>query len=579
MAPVGDSNALSARRAQYAGPPGLKGLIHNGKTTSIACFAALGGLVYGYNQGMFGQILTMRAFTDHLNPWYDDVGGTARGLLTAILELGAWVGTLANGYMADAFGRRVTVLIACVVFTAGVIVQACTEVGNKDYVLAGRFVTGLGVGAFSMLVPLYNAELAPPEVRGALVALQQLATTFGIMVSYWIGYGTNFIGGTGAGQSEAAWLIPICIQLGPALVLAAGMIMFMPQSPRHLMNRGREQECLETLARLRSTTIEDIRVRIEFLEIKAVREFEVMTARERYPHLQDGSLKSNFLIGCKDYASLITNKGLFKRTTVAVLTMVFQQWNGVNAILYYAPFIFAGVGLNGNTTSLLASGVVGIVMFLATIPAVLYVDNFGRKTILITGGIGMAVSHFIVAGLTGQYGDIWTSEAGGATGAGWAAVVFIWLYAIHFGYSWGPVAWIIISEVFPLGMRAKGVSIGGSSNWLNNFAVAMATSDFIDTSQFGAFIFFGVVTTIGVIWVFFFVPETKGRTLEEMDELFGQAGFAAADAERKEKIEHDIGLTALLGGDEHAGTLPDEKTASGSDSEHGNGEFVESKHH
>merc|ERR1711977_246243 len=127
----------------------------------------------------------------------------------------------------------------------------------------------------------------------------------------------------------------------------------------------------------------------------------------------------------------------------------------------------------------------------------------------------------------------------------------IWLYAIHFGYSWGPVAWIIISEVFPLGMRAKGVSIGGSSNWLNNFAVAMATSDFIDTSQFGAFIFFGVVTTIGVIWVFFFVPETKGRTLEEMDEIFG---------------------------DDHVGSLPDEKNASGSDSEQGQGEFVESKH-
>ncbi|KAI7386995.1 putative MFS monosaccharide transporter [Hortaea werneckii] len=579
MAPAGGANTLSARRAQYAGPPGLKGLIHNGKTTAIACFAAMGGLVYGYNQGMFGQILQMGAFTKHLQPWYGDVGDTARGLLTAILELGAWLGTLANGYMADAFGRRVTVLIACVIFSAGVIVQACTEVGNKDYVLAGRFVTGIGVGAFSMLVPLYNAELAPPEVRGALVALQQLAITFGIMVSYWIGYGTNYIGGTGDGQSEAAWLIPICIQLGPALILAAGMIMFMPQSPRHLMNRGREQECLETLARLRSTTTEDIRVRIEFLEIKAVREFEVMTARERYPHLQDGSFKSNFTIGCKDYASLITNKGLFKRTTVAVLTMVFQQWNGVNAILYYAPFIFEGVGLTGNTVPLLASGVVGIVMFLATIPAVLYVDNFGRKTILITGGIGMALSHFIVAGLTGQYGSIWNSPEGGATGPGWAAVVFIWLYAIHFGYSWGPVAWIIISEVFPLGMRAKGVSIGGSSNWLNNFAVAMATSDFIGTSQFGAFIFFGCVTTIGVIWVFFFVPETKGRTLEEMDEIFGDAGMAEADNERKEKIERDIGLTALLGGDEHAGTLPDEKNTSGSDSEQGHGEFVESKHH
>lgn len=171
------------------------------------------------------------------------------------------------------------------------------------------------------------------------------------------------------------------------------MIMFMPQSPRHLMNRGREQECLETLARLRSTSVDDIKVRIEFLEIKAVREFEVMTAREKYPQYQDGSLKSNFMIGVHDYASLVTNKSMLKRTIVAVLTMVFQQWNGVNAILYYAPFIFAGVGLDGNTTSLLASGVVGIVMFLATIPAVLYVDNFGRKTILIAGGIGMAVCH------------------------------------------------------------------------------------------------------------------------------------------------------------------------------------------
>jgi len=170
------------------------------------------------------------------------------------------------------------------------------------------------------------------------------------------------------------------------------------------------------------------------------------------------------MIGLNDYKSLLTNQSLRKRTMIAVLTMVFQQWNGVNAILYYAPFIFQGVGITGGTLSLLATGVVGIVMFLATIPAVLYVDRFGRKTILIVGGIGMAVSHFIVAGITGAYQD----DFGNHQGAAWVAVVFIWLYAIHFGYSWGPVAWIIISEVFPLGLRAKGVSIGGSSNWLNN---------------------------------------------------------------------------------------------------------------
>lgn len=540
MAPADEQNALSAKRAKFAGPSGIKGIIHNGKTTAIATFAALGGFVYGYNQGMFGQILTMYSFTARMEPWYSGTTGTRQALLTAILELGAWIGALINGWLADAVGRRITVVIACFVFTVGVIVQACTL--DKDYVLAGRFVTGIGVGAFSMLVPLYNAELAPPEVRGALVAIQQLAITFGIMVSYWIGYGTNFIGGTGEGQSDAAWLIPICIQLLPSTILAAGMVLFMPQSPRHLMNRDREQECLDTLARLRSTTTDDIRVRVEFLEIKALRDFERMRLVEKFPQYQDGSFKSDFMIGYHDYLSLFTDKHLVKRTTVAVLTMVFQQWNGVNAILYYAPFIFQGLGLGGSTTSLLATGVVGVVMFLATIPAVLYVDNFGRKSILIAGGIGMAASHFIVAGITGSFSDDWESHRT----AGWVAVVFVWVYAICFGFSWGPVAWIIISEVFPLGIRAKGVSLGGQSNWLNNFAVAMSTSPFIASSQFGAFIFFGAVTTIGFIWVYFFVPETKGRTLEEMDEVFGTAGLSRADTERKERIERDIGLTALL---------------------------------
>jgi len=234
-------------------------------------------------------------------------------------------------------GRRWTVVIACAVFTVGVIIQACTV--NKDYVLAGRFVTGIGVGAFSMLVPLYNAELAPPEVRGALVALQQLAITFGIMVSYWIGYGTNFIGGTGDGQSDAAWLVPVCIQLLPSTTLAAGMLLFMPQSPRHLMNKGREEECLTTLARLRSSTTDALKVRIEFLEIKAAREFERLRVLEKFPQYQDGSFKSNFMIGFYDYMSLVTNKAMFKRTTIAVLVMVFQQWNGVsNKILVWKSY-------------------------------------------------------------------------------------------------------------------------------------------------------------------------------------------------------------------------------------------------
>ncbi|CAG7973973.1 unnamed protein product [Penicillium salamii] len=540
VAALPGETAISAKRAQLAGKHGIMGLLSNKKTTCIGLFASLGGLVYGYNQGMFAQVLTMPAF-QAATQGYAAKTGIQQGMLTSILELGAWVGTLANGYLADALGRRLTVLVAVVVFCIGVIVQACTE--NPDFVFGGRFVTGLGVGSLSMVVPLYNAELAPPEIRGSLVAVQQLAITFGIMVSFWIGYGTNYIGGTGASQSDAAWLVPVCIQILPAIVLAVGMMMFMPQSPRHLMNTGREEECLATLARLRNASTDDLLVRIEFLEIKSVYLFERETAAEKYPNWQDDSFSSRFKVGLHDYLSLVTNKSLFKRTATACMIMVFQQWNGINAINYYAPYIFKDMQLGGNTISLLATGVVGIVEFIFTIPAVLWVDQIGRKKILIAGAAGMAICHFIVAGIIGAYQGTFDEHKA----AGWVAIVFVWIFVINFAYSWGPVAWIVTSEVFPLSMRAKGVSLGGSSNWLNNFAVGTATSPFLETSNFGAFIFFGCITTIAIVYVIFLVPETKGRTLEEMDEIFGSGGMAAADNERKHRIESEIGLLALVG--------------------------------
>ncbi|PYI04604.1 MFS monosaccharide transporter [Aspergillus sclerotiicarbonarius CBS 121057] len=537
------AEAVSGKRAELAGDRvGWRGLMSSKKTFAIALFASLGGFVYGYNQGMFSEILTMTSFIKATDG-YAARTGLKQGMLTSILELGAWVGTLLNGYLADALGRRQTVVVAVFIFCIGVIVQACTK--DAGYIFAGRFVTGLGVGNLSMIVPLYNAELAPPEIRGSLVAVQQLSITFGIMVSFWIGYGTNYIGGTGGGQSIAAWEIPVCIQILPALVLAFGMVFFMPQSPRHLMNQGRDEECLETLARLRDVSTDDILVRIEYLEIKSLKMFEEETAKKKYPQYQDGSFKSRFMMGLYDYASLVTNKSLFKRTTVACLVMTFQQWNGINAINYYAPQIFEGLALGGNTTSLLATGVGGIFEFVFTIPAVLWVDNIGRKKILIAGAIGMAICHFICAGLIGSY----EGTFGEHKSAGWATVAFVWIFIINFAYSWGPCAWIVVSEVFPLSMRAKGVSIGGSSNWLNNFGVGLATSPFIAASAYGTFIFFGCVTVVGVFYVWFFVPETKGRTLEEMDELFGSEGMAAEDEALRQQIDRDIGLTALLHGE------------------------------
>ncbi|RDB25793.1 MFS glucose transporter mfs1 [Hypsizygus marmoreus] len=533
-ADLGPTSLATTRRKALAGQSGWAGLVHNRKIFAIAIFASLGGLLYGYNQGVFSGVLAMHSFDQRMASAVDHSG--TKGWLVAILELGAWVGVLMTGYFADKISRKYTIVLAVVVFIVGVIVQTAASAPPSIY--GGRFVTGLGVGSLSMAVPLYNAEIAPPEVRGSLVALQQLAITFGIMISFWIDYGTNYIGGTGIGQREAAWRIPLGLQLVPAVILGVG-ILFMPFSPRWLVNQGRNDEALIVLSNARGLPPDADLVQIEFLEIRAQYIFEKEISEAKFPQYQDGSFSSNFKLGFYDYLSLLTDRNLLYRVAVGSLTMFFQQWTGVNAILYYAPSIFQSLSLTGNAISLLATGVVGVAMFLATIPAVLWVDQLGRKPVLISGAFLMAACHIIVAILTGLFHDSWASHVA----AGWVACVFVWIFAIGFGYSWGPCAWILVAEIWPLSVRGKGLSIAASSNWMNNFIVGEVTPSMLEHLGFGTFVFFGTFSLLGGLFVIFFVPETKGLTLEEMDEVFGSsAGLAKADLERQADIHRRLGL-------------------------------------
>jgi len=400
----------------------------------------------------------------------------------------------------------------------------------------------MGVGSLSMIVPLYNSECAPPEVRGALVALQQLAITFGIMISFWIDYGCNYIGGTTEEtQSDAAWLVPICIQVVPAIILFIGML-WMPFSPRWLLHHGREEEARTILANLRDLPPNHELIELEFLEIKAQSLFEKRSLAEHFPHLQEQTAWNIFKLQFVAIGALFKTKAMFKRVIVATVTMTFQQWSGINAILYYAPSIFAQLGLSQNTTSLLATGVVGIAMFIATIPAVLWIDRVGRKPVLTVGALGMALCHFIVAVILAKNIDNFDNHQA----AGWAAVVMVWLFVVHFGYSWGPCAWIIVAEIWPLSTRPYGVSLGTSSNWMNNFIVGQVTPDMLENITYGTYILFGVLTTLGAAFIWFFVPETKRLSLEEMDIVFGSEGAAQADSERMEEINQEIGLNAIL---------------------------------
>ncbi|KAL2875206.1 hypothetical protein SGCOL_009640 [Colletotrichum sp. CLE4] len=486
-------DAALQRRQALMGASGARALVKNWKVARIAAFACIGGVLYGYNQGMFSGILAMPSFEKHMDGYTKNP--TQKGWLTSILELGAWVGAILSGFIAEVCSRKYGVLIATGVFMLGVIVQISSISGGHEAILGGRFVTGC-----------------------------------------------NYIGGTTEDtQSDAAWLVPICLQLGPAVVLFVGMI-WMPFSPRWLIHHGRESEARKILANLRDLPEDHELIELEFLEIKAQSLFEKRSTAEHFPHLKEQTAWNVFKLQFVAIKALFQTKAMFKRVIVATVTMFFQQWTGINAVLYYAPQIFSQLGLSQTTTSLLATGVVGVVMFIATIPAVLWIDRVGRKPVLSIGAIGMGTCHLIIAVILAKNIDRFDQQPA----AGWAAVCMVWLFVVHFGYSWGPCAWIIIAEVWPLSTRPYGVSLGASSNWMNNFIVGQVTPDMLTSINYGTYVLFGLLTYLGAAFIWFVVPETKRLSLEEMDLVFGSEGTAAADFERMEEINNEIGLSAVL---------------------------------
>lgn len=379
--------------------------------------------------------------------------------MVSVLTLGAMFGALMNGPVCDRFSRRWSLLYANFVFLLGSTIQAAAV--NVPMIFVGRFIAGVAIGMLSMAVPLYLSELAAPNVRGSLVALQQLGITVGIMVAFWLDYGTQHIGGTGDGQSQAAWRLPLALQCVPSIILAIGTF-FLPYSPRWLMQKDREDEARKTLIRLRRVPEDDIRITMEILEIKAATIFERETVKELY-----GTSMSPFALNFQQYKDLFIVPHLRKRTAIACLLQIIQQFTGINAIIYYAPQIFGSIGLSGNSVNLLATGVVGIINFFSTIPAIMFLDRWGRRKVLIIGAIGMGVSQLIVGTLIAVYKDKWATNKS----AGWATCVFIWIYISNFAFSIGCVNWIMPSEIFPPGIRGKAVGVAISSNWLSNVRI------------------------------------------------------------------------------------------------------------
>ncbi|KAL3484399.1 general substrate transporter [Aspergillus germanicus] len=527
MAVGGAESSTEAAEMISYGPAGFKGLVQNPFIFFQACVASIGGLLFGYDQGVISGVQVMTNFKSQFPQLASNT--TLQGWMVSVLTLGAMFGALLNGPIADTFSRRWSILYANIVFLLGSAIQAGAV--TIPMLFIGRFIAGVAVGMLSMVVPLYLSEVAPPNLRGSLVALQQLAITLGIMIAFWLDYGTQHIGGTGKGQSPAAWRFPLAFQCVPSLVLA-GATVRLPYSPRWLVQVGREEEARAVLVRIRRVPESDQRIDLELLDIKAATIFDRESRAAKFPDVT-GRLR----LSLHEYRELIVVPHLNRRLLISSLLQVLQQFTGINAIIYYAPTMFTSIGLSSNSVDLLATGVVGIVNFFATIPAILYIDRWGRKKVLIIGAIGMSISQLIVGTLYAVYRDRWA----GHTGAGWAAAVFIWVYIANFAYSIGCVNWIIPSELFPPAVRSKAVSIAISLNWLTNFIVALITPRMLASITFGTFYFFLVFCLILLAWVIFFVPETKGVPIEGMDRLFG-GNTGHEDLVRMARIRDRLGI-------------------------------------
>jgi sugar porter (SP) family MFS transporter len=428
-----------------------------------AAITALGGLLFGYDTGVVsGALLFIKK----------DFGGLSsfqQELVTSLLLVGAIVGALAAGRISDWIGRRRTVLITALVFIVGVLLAAFTP--TYPTLLVARIIIGLAVGSASMVVPLYIGEIVPPRVRGGLVSLNQLAITVGILGSYLIDYGLS---GTGN------WRLMFGLAAIPAAALFLGML-FQQESPHWLIRQGREDEARAVLRRVRYDSDIDA-------EIDEVREISQ----------REGGLRD--LVSPKVRPLLV----------VGVMLAVFQQITGINTVIYYAPTLLQGAGF-GNSGALLANVVNGAVNVGMTIVAIWLLDRVGRRPLLLSGTAGMAVGMAITA----------LSFLGGEhlTGAlAIVAVLGLLIYTGSFAIGLGPVFWLLIAEIYPLKIRGAAMSVASMANWAANFVVTVSFLTLLSAiGGVGAFFLFGFLTLVALAYFWRRVPETKGRSLQEIE--------------------------------------------------------------
>jgi len=420
--------------------------------------------------------------------------------------------------LADRIGRKRTVILAGIIWVIGSILQ-CAAV-NRGMLVVGRIVSGISVGLSSAVVPIYQSEITAPAIRGRIVSLQQWSITWGILIQYFIQFGCSYIDGV------ASFRIPWGLQMIPAMILSAGMTIF-PESPRWLFDHGREEEALEVLADLHGGGDRNNElVMLEFAEIREQVEFE----RKE---------------GVKSYLDLFKN-GNPRRVLLGCSLQMWSQLSGMNVMMYYIIYVFQGAGLTGRRGNLIADSVQYVLNVALTVPAIIYIDKWGRRPMLLTGTLLMGFWLFLVGGLQGRFGHwgivdgstVWVIADNDA--ATKAVIVCSYLFVCSFAITMGPVSWTYPAELYSQKVRGKAVSLATATNWLFNFVLAWAVPPGLNHIAWKTYLIFGTFNFAAFIHIFFMYPETVGRSLEEVEEIFQQGHVFTAW-----KIGKNIGKKTL----------------------------------
>ena len=466
-------------------------------TVLITLIATLGGLLFGYDTAVIsGAVDSLRFyFVDPQHLAGTDEANSLLGFVVSSALIGCILGGLLGGWVSSFFGRKGGLIVAASLFLVSALGSAAPEFlfapighGGAGYLyhfVFYRILGGMGVGIASMLSPMYIAEVAPARLRGNLVAWNQLALVFGMLLVYFVNYGISRYGGGDAWLNAIGWRYMFASGAIPAAAFLL-LLFLIPETPRYLMLKGNTAGAREVLERLAGPE-------------EGERELTAIRASLEEHH--SGRLFS--------FGKVVI--------VIGILLSVFQQFVGINVVIYYAPEIFRGMGLTTDA-SLLQTVLVGAVNLVFTVIAILTVDNFGRKALQIAGALVMAVSMISLAtALTLQDKGIF-------------ALVCMMAYMAGFAVSWGPVTWVLLSEIFPNQIRGKAMALAVAAQWIANYLVSWSFPILNDNpllvARFHhgfAYFIYGGMSVLAALFVWKWVPETKGRTLEQMEGLWNSS--------------------------------------------------------